>query len=70
MRELLFPYGFDTLEYSWVKPTIAIYMFVDYSMLKNTNINLPLFYDGIVACDTMNSCAPHMEDVYGDIVLD
>jgi hypothetical protein len=34
MIGLLLPYGFDTLEYSWEKATIGIYMLVDYSMAK------------------------------------
>jgi hypothetical protein len=32
--KLLLPYGFDTLEYSWVKATIAIYMLANYSVSK------------------------------------
>jgi hypothetical protein len=32
--ELLLPYGFDTLEYSWVKATIGICMLADYSIAK------------------------------------
>jgi hypothetical protein len=32
--ELLIPYGFDTLEYSWVKATIGICTLADYSMAK------------------------------------
>jgi hypothetical protein len=34
MIELLLPCGFDTLEYSWVKATIGIYMLADYSVAK------------------------------------
>jgi hypothetical protein len=34
MIELLLPYGFDTLEYSWVKATIGICTHADYSMAK------------------------------------
>jgi hypothetical protein len=34
MIELLLPYGFDTLEYSWVKATIDICTLVDYSVAK------------------------------------
>jgi hypothetical protein len=34
MIELLLPFGFDTLEYSWVKATIGICTFVDYSVAK------------------------------------
>jgi hypothetical protein len=34
MIELLLPYGFDTLEYSWVKITIGICTLVDYSVAK------------------------------------
>jgi hypothetical protein len=34
MIELLLSYGFDTLEYSWVKATIGICMLVDYSVAK------------------------------------
>jgi hypothetical protein len=34
MIELLFPFGFDTLQYSWVKATIVICTFVDYSVAK------------------------------------
>jgi hypothetical protein len=34
MIELLIPYGFDTLEYSWVKATIGICTLVDYSVAK------------------------------------
>jgi hypothetical protein len=37
MIELLLPYGFDTLEYAWVKATIDICMLADYSMAKKTN---------------------------------
>jgi hypothetical protein len=37
MIELLLPYGFDTMEYSWVKATIDIYILADYSTAKNTN---------------------------------
>jgi hypothetical protein len=32
--ELLLPCGFDTLEYSWVKATIGICMFADYSVAR------------------------------------
>jgi hypothetical protein len=34
MTKLLLPYGFDTLEYSWVKAKIDIYMLADYSVAK------------------------------------
>jgi hypothetical protein len=34
MIELLLPYGFNTLEYSWVKATISIYTLADYSVAK------------------------------------
>jgi hypothetical protein len=34
MIELLLPYGFDTLEYSWVKATIRICTLADYSVAK------------------------------------
>jgi hypothetical protein len=34
MIELLLPCGFDALEYSWVKATIGIYRFADYSVAK------------------------------------
>jgi hypothetical protein len=34
MIELLLPYGFDTLEYSWVKAIIGICMRADYSVAK------------------------------------
>jgi hypothetical protein len=34
MIELLLPFGFDTMEYSWLKATIGICMLVDYSMAK------------------------------------
>jgi hypothetical protein len=34
MIGLLFPYGFDTLEYSWVKTTIGICTLADYSVAK------------------------------------
>jgi hypothetical protein len=34
MIELLLPYGFDTLKYSWVKATIDIYTLADYSVAK------------------------------------
>jgi hypothetical protein len=34
MIELLLPYGFNTLEYSWVKATIGICMLADYSVAK------------------------------------
>jgi hypothetical protein len=32
MIELLLPFGFDTIEYSWVKATIGICMLADYSV--------------------------------------
>jgi hypothetical protein len=32
MIELLLPYGFDTLEYSWVNATIGLCMLADYSV--------------------------------------
>jgi hypothetical protein len=34
MIELLLPYGFDTLEYLWVKAIIDIYTLVDYFVAK------------------------------------
>jgi hypothetical protein len=34
MIELLLPYRFDTLEYSWVKATIGICTLAGYSMPK------------------------------------
>jgi hypothetical protein len=34
MIELLLPCGFDTLEYSWVKATIGIYVLTEYSAAK------------------------------------
>jgi hypothetical protein len=34
MIDLLLPYGFDTLEYSWVKATIGICTLVDYFVTK------------------------------------
>jgi hypothetical protein len=34
MMELLLPYGFDTLEYSWVKTTIGICTLTDFSVAK------------------------------------
>jgi hypothetical protein len=34
MIELLLPYGFDTLEYSWVKVRIGICTLADYSVAK------------------------------------
>jgi hypothetical protein len=34
MIELLLPYGFDTMEYCWVKATIGICMLADYSVSK------------------------------------
>jgi hypothetical protein len=34
MIELQFPYGFDTLEYSWVKATIGICTLADYFVAK------------------------------------
>jgi hypothetical protein len=34
MIELLFPNGFDTLEYSWVKATTGICTLADYSVAK------------------------------------
>jgi hypothetical protein len=34
MIELLLSYGFDTLEYFWVKGTISICTLADYSMAK------------------------------------
>jgi hypothetical protein len=32
MIELLLPYGFDTLEYPWVKATIGVCTLADYSI--------------------------------------
>jgi hypothetical protein len=40
MIELLLPYGFDTLEYSWVKATIGICTLADYSMAKKRQHSL------------------------------
>jgi hypothetical protein len=37
MVELLLSYGFDTLQYSWVKATIDICMLADILWIKNTN---------------------------------
>jgi hypothetical protein len=34
MIELLLPYGFDTLEYSWMKATIGICTLTDYFVAK------------------------------------
>jgi hypothetical protein len=34
MIELLLPCAFDTLEYSWLKPTIGIYTLADYSLAE------------------------------------
>jgi hypothetical protein len=34
MIELLLPCEFDTLEYSWMKATIDIYMLADFSVAK------------------------------------
>jgi hypothetical protein len=34
MIEFLLPFGFDTLEYSWVKAIIGICMLADYSVAK------------------------------------
>jgi hypothetical protein len=34
MIELLLPWGFDTLEYSWVRATVGICMLADYSVAK------------------------------------
>jgi hypothetical protein len=34
MIELLLPYGFDTLEYSWVNATIGICMLANYFVVK------------------------------------
>jgi hypothetical protein len=34
MIELLLPYGFDTLDYSWVKATIGIYTLADYFVAR------------------------------------
>jgi hypothetical protein len=34
MLELLLPYGFDTLEYSWAEAKIGICIIVDYSVAK------------------------------------
>jgi hypothetical protein len=34
MIELLLPYGFNTLEYSWVKVTIGICMLANYFVAK------------------------------------
>jgi hypothetical protein len=36
---LQLPYGFDTLEYSWVKATIGICMLADYSVAKKCQHN-------------------------------
>jgi hypothetical protein len=55
MIELVLPCGFDTLEYSWVKATIDIYMLTDYSVAKKceqaSSLNLlhrPQLYDLLV----------------------
>jgi hypothetical protein len=34
MVDVLLPYGFDTIEYSWVKATIDICTLADYSVAK------------------------------------
>jgi hypothetical protein len=34
MIELLLPYVYDTMEYSWLKTTIGICMLVDFSVAK------------------------------------
>jgi hypothetical protein len=41
MIELLLPYGFDTLEYSWVKATIVICTLADYSVAKKHQQSRP-----------------------------
>jgi hypothetical protein len=41
MIELLLPCGFDTLEYSWVKATIGIYMLADYFVAKKHQHHAP-----------------------------
>jgi hypothetical protein len=52
MIELLLPYVFDTLKYSWVKATIGIYTLADYFMLRNTNS------DQVKVGDTMARLQP------------
>jgi hypothetical protein len=36
MIEILLPYGFNTLEYSWVKATVGICRLADYSVAKKS----------------------------------
>jgi hypothetical protein len=63
MIELLLPYGFDTLEYSWVKATISICTLADYSVAKKrqqlsmylfcySRIHVITLYSGYV-CDVL-----------------
>jgi hypothetical protein len=51
MIELLLPYGFDTLEYSWVKATIGICMLADYSVTKKRQ-HLRPFLSTFSSCPT------------------
>jgi hypothetical protein len=44
MIELLLSYGFDTLEYSWVKATIGICALVDYYVAKKCQHFAMLIY--------------------------
>jgi hypothetical protein len=56
MIELLLPYGFDTLEYSWVKATIDICMLADYSVAKKHQHTLRK----IASYLTLHSCPPKL----------
>jgi hypothetical protein len=38
MIELLLPFGFNTLEYSWVKATIDICTLADYAVAKKCQL--------------------------------
>jgi hypothetical protein len=41
MIELLLPYGFNTLEYSWVKAAIGICTLTNYSVAKKRQQGVP-----------------------------
>jgi hypothetical protein len=66
MIELLFPCGFNTLEYSWVRATIAICTLADYSMAKKCQQfpQHPLFS----ASSSLKTSAIHFKDL--DFIVD
>jgi hypothetical protein len=49
MIEILLPCGLNTLEYSWVKATIGIYVLADYSVANKCQ-QLPRILDHLLCC--------------------